>query len=233
MGWIEVVYDERRWSLLKRKRAIAKELMKALSSCGYSNAVIHGSVARGDVDEDSDVDVALLNPAPVGMVELCLERAGFKVFQEVIVQPTPVHTPKVYLYLDPDEEKVVSIPLVELDPIEKDFYRFSGCLTLSQLLNDVRVPGVDKRLMLIVPTLRGHVEAPVVGNEGFVARFLGVSIQVVLDRVKALTRRVEEGHTGLFVEAEVPPGKSVEEVVKDLCRENRLFRQRVHHFGLC
>ncbi|NPA96014.1 MAG: DNA polymerase subunit beta [Crenarchaeota archaeon] len=233
MGGIEVVYDERRWRVLRRKREIAKEIARALAACGFRDFVVHGSVARGDVDEDSDVDVAVLSPAPVGLVELCLERAGLRVFSRVLVQPTPVHSPKVYLYLDPFEERVVSLPLVELEPIEKEFYRFSGSLALDQLLRDERVPGVDKRLMLIVPTPRGHVEAPVVGNEGVVARFLGVSIQVVLDRVRALTRRAEEGHTGLFIEIEVPPQRSVEEVVRELCRENRLFRQRVARHGLC
>ncbi len=231
--WREVVYDERRWRILELKRSKAREVMECLAKCGYRSAVVHGSVARGDVDEGSDVDVSLLHPVPVSLVELCLERCGFRVYRAVLVQPTPVHSPKVYLYLDPDEERVVSVPLVELSPVEKEFYRFSGCLTLEQLLRNERVPGVDKRLMLVIPTERGHRELPVVGNEGFVARVLGVSIQVVLDRVRALTRRVEEGHTGLFIEVEVPAGQSVEEVVRDLCRDNRLFRQRVSSYGLC
>ena len=227
------MYGERRWAILREKRLKARRIIEALIGCGYSSLVVHGSVARGDVDEDSDVDVALLNPISVGMVQLCLERAGFSIHSIVLVQPTPVHSPKAYLYLDPFEEQVVTVPLVELDPVEKEFYRFSGCLTVEQLANDVRVPGVNKELMLIEPTPWGHVEIPVVGNEGYVARRLGVSLSVVLDRVRALTRRREEGHTGLFIEMEIPLGKSVEEVVNELCRENRLFRQRVSRYGLC
>ncbi len=211
----------------------ALRIAEALASCGFVNLVVHGSVARGDVDEDSDVDVALLSPAPVGMVQLCLERRGFSVSSLVLVQPTPIHSPKVYIYLDPFEEQVVTVPLVELEPVEKEFYRFSGCLTIDQLAKDLRVPGVNKELMLIEPTPRGHIEIPVIGNEGYVAKKLGVSLTVVLDRVRALTRRREEGHTGLFIEIEIPVGKSVEEVVEELCRENRLFRQRVSRYGLC
>ncbi len=211
----------------------ALRIAEALASCGFVNLVVHGSVARGDVDEDSDVDVALLSPAPVGMVQLCLERRGFSVSSLVLVQPTPIHSPKVYIYLDPFEEQVVTVPLVELEPVEKEFYRFSGCLTIDQLAKDRRVPGVNKELMLIEPTPRGHIEIPVIGNEGYVAKKLGVSLTVVLDRVRALTRRREEGHTGLFIEIEIPVGKSVEEVVEELCRENRLFRQRVSRYGLC
>lgn len=211
----------------------ALRIAEALASCGFVNLVVHGSVARGDVDEDSDVDVALLSPAPVGMVQLCLERRGFSVSSLVLVQPTPIHSPKVYIYLDPFEEQVVTVPLVELEPVEKEFYRFSGCLTIDQLAKDLRVPGVNKELMLIEPTPRGHIEIPVIGNEGYVAKKLGVSLTVVLDRVRALTRRREEGHTGLFIEIEIPVGKSVEEVVEELCRENKLFRQRVSRYGLC
>ena len=226
------MYDERRWRILERKRELAKRLLRALEACGMGYAVVHGSVARGDVDEDSDVDVALLEPRPPSIVVLCLERAGYRVYGATLVQPTPVHSPKIYLYLDPDEEQIVSVPLIELEPIEKEFYRFSGCLDLRGVERGIRVPGVDKRLMLIEPTPRGHIETPVIGNEGYVARRLGVSINVVLDRVRALTRRREEGHTGLFIEMDVDI-HSIESAIRELCHENRLFRQRVARHGLC
>ncbi len=229
----EVIYDEERWRLLREKRRTAKTIMETLIRCGFTQLVVHGSIARGDVEPDSDIDVALLAPTSIGLVELCLERGGFSIHSMVLVQPTPIHTPKVYIYLDPFEEKVVTVPLVELKPIEKEFYRFSGCLTYEDLVKDVRVPGVNKRLVLIEPTPRGHIEIPVIGNEGFVARRLGVSIEVVRDRVEALTRRREEGHTGLFIEIEIPPGRTIEEVVEELCRENKLFRQAVARYGLC
>ncbi len=229
----EVVYSDKHWELLLSKRRKGLELIKTLSSCGMAHVVLHGSVARGDVEPDSDVDAALLYPYSPSLVTLCLERHGYTVYSLVIVQPTPVHTPKVYVYLDPYEELVVTIPLADLKPIEIEFYRFSGMVTLSDLERGIRVAGVNKRLVLIEPTDVGHREIPVIGNEGYVARRLGVSINVVLDRVRALTRRSLEGHTGLFIEFEVPPNLSIEEAIERLCIENKLFRQRVARHGLC
>ena len=87
--------------------------------------------------------------------------------------------------------------------------------------------------MLIEPIAEGHIEIPVVGNEGYVAKRLGVSINVVFDRVEALTKRAREGHTGLFMEIEVPLSMSVEAFLKILCRENKFFREKVSRYGLC
>ena len=228
-----IVYDENRWNILRKKRFSAIKMLKTLSSCGIINPIVHGSVARGDVDEHSDVDVALLRPYSPSLLELCIERRGYSIYSKKIVMPTPIHTPKLYIYLDPFEELIISDPLAELSPIEVEFYKFSGMVEYNDLLRDVRVAGVDKRLMLIEPVEDGHVETPVVGNEGYVARRLGVSIEVVLDRVEALTKRVREGHTGLFIEYEVPPNTNTEAYIEFLCRENSLFRDRVRDYGLC
>jgi len=229
----KVIYDSQRWELLRRKRALALKLMKTLANCGMSGAVVHGSVARGDVEEDSDVDIAFLKPYPPGLVELCLEKGGYSIFSRVLVMATPIHTPKLYIYLDPREEQVVSIPLAELSSIEAEFYKFSGMLELRDLEKDLRVPGVNKRLMFIEPTSFGHIEIPVLGNEDYVAKRLGVSLAVVMDRVEALTKRAKEGHTGLFIEREIPPSIDVETYVRRLCSENKIFREKVQSYGLC
>ena len=229
----EVRYSMEHWNLLNIKRRKGLELMEVLYRCGIQSMIIHGSVARGDVNTDSDIDIALLYPYSPSLVELCLERNGFTIYSLAIVQPTPLHTPKIYLVLDPNEERIITIPLVDLKSIEIEFYRFSGMLSLNELRNGKRVPGVNKRLILIDPRPWGHVEIPVLGNEGYIARRLGVSINVVLDRVRALTRREEEGHTGLFIEIEVPQNMSIEQLIEWLCKNNRLFRQRVMKHGLC
>lgn len=229
----EVIYSYEQWALLEDKRAKGLRIVEALERCGFTLPILHGSVARGDVSRDSDVDVALLHPYPVGMVKLCLEERGLTVYDIRIVQPTPKHTPKVYIYLDSSEEKTVSVPLAQLDKLEVEYYKFSGYITKDGILTRTRVKGVNKRLMLIIPTDRGHIEIPVVGNEGYISRALGVSIDVVLDRVEALTRRVEEGHTGLFIEASVPLFEEVENYIKKLCRENAIFRRAVAKHGLC
>ncbi len=233
-GYImEVIYDEDRWRILREKRIKSIKILKALRDCGIDLAVVHGSVARGDVNIDSDVDVSLLRPYPYGIVKLCIENSGFKIYSIVIVQPTPRHTPKIYLYLDHLEEQSISIPIVELEPIEIEYYRFSGMATLDDLYMDKRVCGVNKKLMFIEPMDKGHRELPVIGNEGYVAKRLGISINVVRDRVDALTRRAMEGHTGLFIDMEIPYFEEIENVIEDLCNRNMLFRRRVERYGLC
>jgi hypothetical protein len=68
--------------------------------------------------------------------------------------------------------------------------------------------------MLIQPTTRGHRESQIVGREAEVARLLDVSIDIVRERVQVLGRRAEVGHTGLFIQRELAPGESFEEVFK-------------------
>jgi len=233
-GYIkEVIYDENHWRILREKRLKGIRILGALRKCGIDIAIVHGSIARGDVDIDSDVDVSLLKPYPYGLAKLCLESNGFKIYSIVVIQPTPRHTPKIYLYLDHLEEQSISIPIVELEPIEIEYYRFSGMATLNDLYMDRRVCGVNKELMFIEPTDRGHREFPVIGYEGYVAKRLGISINVVRDRVEALTRRAREGHTGLFIEREIPYFEEIEKAIEELCNENTLFRRRVERYGLC
>ncbi len=229
----EVIYDESHWKIFREKRLKSIRILEALRRCGINLAIAHGSIARGDIDIGSDVDVSLLKPYPYGITKLCLENSGFKIYNIVIIQPTPKHTPKIYLYLDHLEEQSVSIPIVELEPIEIEYYRFSGMVTLDDLYMDRRVCGVNKKLMFIEPTDRGHREFPVIGYEGYIAKRLGVSISVVMDRVEALTRRIREGHTGLFIEREIPYFEEIEKAIDDLCNENTLFKRRVERYGLC
>ena len=98
------------------------------------------------------------------------------------------------------------------------------------LNKDVRVPGVDKRLMLIEPASEGHVESAVVGQEEAVANLLGVSLNTVLDRVHALLRRDKVGRTGVFIERELSPDETFELVLKKLADQNPAVRRRLKFF---
>ena len=220
---IEVVYDERRWKLLEQLREKAVRLMEVLDGC-HVRSVVHGSVARGDVSETSDVDVFLPSPPSSFVIETALERSGFRVVQRTIVQATPIYALKGYIWLD--EQTSLSFPLVKLRPVEKDFYRFSGEATISMLKRDERVAGVDKRLMLIEPTVEGHVESAVVGREEEAANLLGVSLNTVLDRVHALIRRDEIGRTGVFIQKELAPDETFEQAMKKLADQNPAVRRR-------
>ena len=219
-----VEYSEEDWRRLERKRRLAVEIMRALAPLRVE-VIVHGSVARGDVKDTSDVDVVVVNPVPPDLVELALARAGLPAVDRLIIQATPHNTPKVYFILDPMEERVVSVPLAELSEREREFYRFGGELGLPGLLEGRRVPGVNKQLILIIPTESGHAEIAVEGNESQVASILGVSLETVEERKYVLTRRQQHGRTGVFVKEQVPPGVSVSEVVGRLARENPHFRR--------
>ena len=183
---VEIFYDNKRWKLLQDLRLTTVKLMEALDNL-HLGSIVHGSIARGDVTETSDIDVFLQDPPSSFVIETVLERSGFPVYSRSIVQATPIYALKGHIELN--HQSNLSFPLVKLRPVEKEFYSFGGLAQLSTLKEDKRVPGVDKRLMLIEPTSEGHVESAVVGREDETSRILGVSLNTVLDRVRALLRR--------------------------------------------
>ena len=219
-----VVYDDARWRLLASLRKEAMKIMEALTRAGLP-CIVHGSIARGDVKPTSDIDVFVPVPVPSYRVEFALEASGYKVQQKLIVQATPSSTPKAYLVLDVEEKRVVSFPLAKLAKREYEFYYFGGALDLRGLVEGKRVPGVDKRLMLIEPIREGHRESPVVGREAEVARIVGVSVDTVLERVRVLTRRDEVGRTGVFVKMVLGPEENVEDIARRISRGNPHFRR--------
>lgn len=225
---VEVVYDAKRWKLLSGLRAKAVEIMEALERT-HLLSIVHGSITRGDVDAKSDIDVFVPDAPSSFLIENALERARYGINRRFIVQATPTYAAKGYIELDP--QRTVSFSLMKLRPTERDFYRFGGEATLETLKQNVRVAGVDKRLMLIEPTSKGHVETSIVDREEDVAKFLGVSIETVLDRVHALIRRDRVGRTGVFVKRELTSDETFEMVLKQLADENPAVRRRLKLFG--
>ena len=221
---VEVFYDSKHWKLLNELRSKATKTMEVLDS-SHLSSIVHGSIARGDVSEKSDIDVFVPDTPSSFAVEASLERAGINVNRRIIVQATPSYAVKGYIEID--EGQTVSFPLVKLRHVEENFYKFSGALSLSMLKENVRVHGVDKRLMLIEPTPNGHVESSVTGREESVARLLGVSLETVLNRVHALLRRDEVGRTGVFIKRELLPDETFEMVLKKLVDQNPAVRRRI------
>jgi predicted nucleotidyltransferase len=220
----EVVYGSERWALLKRLREKAAVLMSALDSF-HLPSVVHGSIARGDVKAGSDIDVFIANVQNSFIVETALEKAGIHINNRLVVQATPTYAMKAHIEID--EEATVSFPLMDMRKVEREFYRFGGEINLAQLRDDVRVLGVDKRLMLIEPTLAGHTESSVVDREEAAARALGVSVETVLDRVHALQKRDNVGRTGVFVKRELPPHETFELALKRISDANAAVRRRM------
>jgi predicted nucleotidyltransferase len=80
--------------------------------------------------------------------------------------------------------------------------------------------------MLIEPNTAGHEESSVIGREAFVAKTLGISIETVLDRVRALTRRDLVGRTGVFIKKELNTDETFELALKRLSDFNPAVRRR-------
>lgn len=220
----EVTYSSLRWELLKELRGKAVWVMEALEAF-HLRSLTHGSIARGDIHKDSDIDVFIPEVQNSFLVETALEKAKIPVNSRLIVQATPSYAMKAHIEVD--ETTTVSFPLMEMRRVEREFYRFGGEINLNQLKANVRVAGVDKRLMLIEPTEKGHVESSVVGREEFTAKILGIAAETVLDRVHALVKRDTVGRTGVFVKRELASDETFELALKKLSDLNPAVRRRM------
>jgi predicted nucleotidyltransferase len=220
----KVSYEQKHWHLLRDLRAETMRMMEALDRSNIHN-ITHGSIARGDISEKSDIDIFIPHVLPSFTVEMALENSGISMNRRLLVQATPIYALKAHIEID--ERSSVSFPLVKLRPIERDFYTFGGEIDLSTLRENVRVKGVDKRLMLIEPTSEGHIESTIVGREDSVARLLDVLPDIVFDRVKTLKRRDQVGRTGVFIEKELSPEETFEMVLKKLSDTNPAVRRRL------
>lgn len=223
----DVVYEKRRWFLLKELREKAMVIMSALYKKGL-NSIAHGSIARGDVNEKSDVDVFVPDVIPSYVVEGALNEGGFEVCKKEMTQATPNHIVKAILHLD--EKIKVTFPLLPLRQREREFYKFGGEIDLDGLRNGKRVPGVDKRLMMIIPTSYGHYEYSIVHNSVEASKIIGVSLELVRERIRVLTRRDEIGRTGVYFKAEIQEGETFEARLRERAAKDpslrRLFSQR-------
>jgi len=224
LEYLEVVYDAERWSLLKEFRQKTMRIMETLEIF-HLEAVVHGSIARGNVNKKSDVDVFIPYQASSFIVETALEKARMSVNRRLITQATPNYAMKAFIEID--ENTNVSFPLMKMRRVEREFYKFGGEATLENLRGELRVAGVDKRLMLIEPIEEGHRESTIVRREEQIAKLLGISVETVLDRVHALLRRDEVGRTGLFIEKELSNGETFELALKRLADRNPAVRRRI------
>jgi uncharacterized protein len=220
----EVTYSSKRWELLRQFRQKAEGIIATLEQ-NHMQAIVHGSIARGDVNKDSDIDIFISNPPSSFLVETGLEQAKIPIATRTVIQATPAYAMKAYIGID--AATTISFALMETRRVEREFYRFSGEVNLNQLKANERVAGVDKRLMLIEPTQTGHVESSILGCEEQTAKTLGVAVETVLDRVHALMKRDAVGRTGVFVKRELAADETFEQVLKRLADENPAVRRRL------
>jgi len=220
----KVIYNSARWTLLQQYREKATQIMAALESF-HLQALAHGSLARGDVNEKSDIDIFIPEPQSSFLVETALEKARIPTNARLVVQATPTYAMKAHIEID--AKTSVSFPLMRMRKVEREFYKFGGEINLNHLRAGTRVAGVDKRLMLIEPAEKGHTESSVIGCEERVAKTLGISAETVLDRVHALLKRDEVGRTGVFIKKELASDETFEMALKKLADENPAVRRRL------
>ncbi|BAB67180.1 MULTISPECIES: nucleotidyltransferase domain-containing protein [Sulfurisphaera] len=217
---MEIEYSREHWEILKNKRERAIEILRQIKSLGMEG-YIYGSVARGDVKKDSDIDIIIFNPDML-KIELIPHHHKF------IVQATPSSTPKAYISLDEEEKEVISFPLNKLKRKEIEFYYFGGIISLEDLLKGKRVPGVNKDLEIIIPTEKGHIQIPLIGNEDYAVKLLKISHDTILERENLLEKREERGHTGVFLKYELGDDENFEFAIRNLSKNNKFFRRMIN-----
>ena len=219
-----VTYSEENWELLKKKREITENLLEILVKEGLK-PFVYGSIARGNVHQDSDIDIIITQQIPSFQIEYILNKNGYENYFREIIMATPLDSIKLYIHLS--ELESITVPLSKMDKKVIEFYDFGGKIDLNQLQSEVRVPGIDKRLVLIKPNSQGHEEISLIDNEPIVAKEVGISIDTVLERKKVLLRREKHGRTGVFIKRELQKEESPEEVLRKLAKKKSIIRKKL------
>ena len=219
-----VEYTNQDWEILRKKREQALFLLKMFIKEGLNPYVI-GSIARGDVHRDSDIDLIFPYVLSPFKIEYILSLNGFENYFREIIMATPSDPLKMYIYIS--ELESISFPLTKLDKKSLEFYNFGGKISYEQLKQEVRLPGIDKRLVLIEPIDNGHHETSIIGNEHLVAKKVNVSLDTVLEREKVLLKREKVGKTGVFIKKQIDIGESSEEILKNLAKNKRIVRKKL------
>ena len=220
----KIIYSKEDWILFKQKRKNALNLLEMFAKEGF-NPIVHGSVARGDIHENSDIDIVFFQKIPPFQIELVLEKNNYKNYFREIIMATPVDSIKLYIHLS--ELDCITLPLSRLDKKNMEFYDFGGKIDIKQLKSDVRVMGIDKRLVLIKPNSQGHEEISIIGNEANIAKEVGISIGTLNERKKVLLRREKYGRTGVFLKRSIQINETTEDVLKSLAKKKSIIRKKL------
>jgi len=221
--YYSIIYSKEDWALLESKRKKATYFLEILAEF---KPCIFGSVARGNVHDLSDIDIIIAQPISPFQIEFTLNKHGFNNYFREIIMATPKDSIKLYIYLS--ELESITIPLTKFSKSIEEFYSFGGKLNLVQLNNKIRVPGIDKRLVLIKPTLEGHEEMSIIGNEHIAAKDVGISVRTVNERISVLSKREKYGKTGVFLKRELEINESTEEVLNKLATEKSIVRKKLY-----
>ncbi|MFX1454175.1 MAG: nucleotidyltransferase domain-containing protein [Promethearchaeota archaeon] len=219
-----ITYSEHNWNLLKNKRHNAIKILEVFTKEGF-NPIVYGSLARGDVHESSDVDIVFLQQVPSFQIEYILNKSGYTNYFREIIMATPLDSIKLYIYLS--ELESITIPISKLGRNIAEFYNFGGKVNLVELKSGIRVPGIDKRLVLIKPNPIGYDEISVIGNESLAAKEVGISIEIVNERKRVLLKREKYGKTGVYLKRRLHINETTEEVLRSLAKKKSIVRKKL------
>lgn len=223
--YTSVIYSDDHWELLKSKRKRAIELLEMFSNESVK-PYIYGSIARGNVHLDSDIDIIFLQQISTFKIELILHNNGYDQLFREIIMATPKDSIKLYIYLN--ELETITIPITKLDKNSIEFYDFGGKIKCQGLKSSIRVPGIDKRLILIKPNKVGHTEYSIIGREHLASKEVNVSLKTINERKKVLLKREKKGKTGVFLKKEIGLNQTTEEVLKLLANSNKIIRKKLY-----
>lgn len=221
---IEEVYSDAHWDILKKKREHAQRICGKLNKRGLP-LLVYGSLARGDVHDESDLDILINAFISPFNVEMALSVSNIMVSAREIVQATPNDVIKGHIFLQ--DEACITFFLSRGNKLNYDFYRFGGSVNFEELNEDKRVAGVDKSLTLIIPTEKGHKAVNLEGNEKLAQDLLNISPKILQVRKRVLTKRDKVGRTGVFLSEPVGPEESFGEVLKSLADSNSLIKRKL------
>ncbi len=219
-----VLYSDKQWDLLHSKRDRASFMLDMFQKEGL-NAYVYGSIARGDVHEQSDIDVIYTQIVSTYRIEYILQKNEIENYSREIIMATPNDTVKLYYHLS--ELESITVPLTKFEKKSIEFYDFGGKVDLNQLKCGVRVGGVDKRLVYVKPIQNGHQELSVISNENIIAKELNISVDIVNERKNVLLKREKKGRTGVFLNRIVEKEESPEEVLRQISNNNSIVRKKV------
>lgn len=222
----DVEYSEEHWNLLKNLRNKAMNVMEILEKRNF-HPLCYGSIARGDVHENSDIDIVLKNRVPSYQLELMLESISNKITQIKIIQATPNDIIKAHYELE--DNVTITLLLTKIKSNAFEFYKFGGAIDFNKLKNDKRVPGIDKRLVLIKPNSKGHKESPLSEFRYEARKILNISQNMINQRIRILTKRDKKGRTGVFLQKILNPNQNVESELRELSRTNSLLRRSLEN----
>ena len=220
-----VKYSPEHWKQLDKLRKHALKVTTVFAHHGI-DSLTYGSVARGDVSPKSDIDIILLTQIPSYRVELILDETNLSLNSKKIIQATPNDIIKAHFELEGDV--CITSLLTDFTSSPFEFYRFGGALNHKQVENSKRVPGVDKRLILIEPNDEGHNESSLIERQYEASKILGISQSMIDQRIRVLTRRDKIGRTGIFLNQDIGLNENIEEELRKIARRNPLIRRRLN-----